>query len=192
MDAIDINLPEPDTSKIETLTEAMENKRTLVEYCVDEYINESGIGDLVNGDELPNALAGVREELISTIMRDWMREQNILPMLDDIFSTEGTSFTDRVKAHHDTITKSLKPIISNLIRKEASFDKKVGKVRDKVDNGQVDENGNDIPATPPPAEPGSEESGIDDDDDALNPGAGGSSDTPLPASSEEDEFGLDS
>jgi len=179
---IEVSFPEPDTTKIEAHSEALQKFREFAEIAVDNYLTDEMLSDMFEGDTVPTGIENFREMMISTLVRDWMRSQNILPELDQLLSAEGNGgIKDKIKAHVEMMAGLIGDTYRDIKKVDIKQDNKTEDLQDKLDadeeerlakkeeeqggaEGEEDEfsSDDDVPAEDDNLDDTSEEGGSDD------------------------------
>lgn len=138
IDSIELVLPEISTSALSNQMEAFQKYGEAIEEAVEAFVSDDMLSDFVEGDILPNVLDNVRASLVSYFKRQWLQQQGILQELNTLYSDKDDTSTisKAIIDHNASIFKSIELMAKSAIKKEHKVDKNIGKVRDKLENGE--------------------------------------------------------
>lgn len=143
-----VHLPEPDTSRTETNTEAIEAMRGVINLAVRSKMNPDALGDLLQGDTMPDSIEPLLEAVTDIMLGDWIQDNNIMPSMDDMFDPNSeTNFVERLKANLDKVGPMIVDILSSGLKADRKADKKISKLEEKLD--QQDEEPEETPDEEP-------------------------------------------
>lgn len=123
LDSIEVALPAPDSSKIDTQIDEFDKYNQFVEEALNAYFSELMVDGMVDSD-LADALPAIREAIKGNILRAYLRNNNILPEIEDLMLSEDL---DEVLKGHTTS-------MMDLLKEAANFMHKTLKEGRKFDN----------------------------------------------------------
>ena len=137
IEAIEVQLPRPDYVTLESHMQAFEQYTRMLEQAIDAWINDEFTVMDAEGD-LANYLRELRSAIISHYQRRWLRENNVMPELEEM-----TEVDDKGKAVfkfgeiHGKHTEAIMSFVEDYLEKarEASLkrEKRAEKVQERLD-----------------------------------------------------------
>jgi len=161
INSIEVKHPMPDLVKIKAQSDALEEYTNLVESVTRSAVSEDMLSELMDGDIDASVMESIRNSFSSAIIRDWIKDQNILPEVHELFSSEGGEvLTDRITGHNETLMKIMGKVITKLSKTERKVGDKIDKARNPPE--PEEEPTPEQPSTEEPTseQPGPEEPGL--------------------------------
>lgn len=145
LESIEVALPAPDSSKIDTQIEEFDKYNQFVEEALNAYFSELMVDGMVDSD-LADALPAIREAIKGNILRAYLRNNNILPEIEDLMLSEDLS--EALKGHTDSMMDLLKEaakFMHKTLKEGRKFDNKedenITKEEEALNEEEEDENG---------------------------------------------------
>jgi len=147
LDSIKVKLPRPDTVIIEQQKQSFDNYSDLAELVVESYFNEESLGLALSGDYLEEGIEVVRSAVLDLLKRQYVKNQNILPELQELFIDGEYEIDKQLADHAGKVTDVVHKLLIAIKKDEWRKDLKVEKTEDKVsddrdaayDDGEDDE-----------------------------------------------------
>lgn len=117
LEGLEVTLPRPDSAKLENQIESFRNYTDALEQAVDAYFGEDAFM-LRDFDDVEDTIRTIRAAVIAHYQRQWMRNNNVLPELQEIVlqNAEGDPELDLAKVH-GTHMENVGNSIAELIKK---------------------------------------------------------------------------
>ncbi len=126
IDGLVLELPSPDTVELTTQLDAFQEYNTALDETLKAYLSEEAYGETLFG-ELAKSIPAVTATLKSFYQRKWLREQNVMPELEEIVTfseTEGPGINllKEQLAHLDGLNKTLIPFMLHILKVKKKYD----------------------------------------------------------------------
>jgi hypothetical protein len=123
--ALRLSLPSADTSQLEQQLEAYNAANDLYERGVADYMTDDMLRGIVGSNTLSREILNdMRAMFKSEFMRQYMRNNNILPELAQLVSQDkDENITAPLKEHYSAIFKNVGPVIKEILTQAAKIDK---------------------------------------------------------------------
>lgn len=184
IDAIILQLPEPDNTQLEIQAEAFEKYNTILELALNAHINEDLFSDESMGDKSVN-VAKAKEAMKAYFQRQFLARNNILPELDILTRMDDEKPAFSLLDSHLSMVKSLGTALEEYFKgmeaQKAEWTKKYPAVEEGMDGAEA---GEGVPGE------GGEAGGLDDGSGSLDDGAAPGDDGLSGGGG--DDFGMDS
>jgi hypothetical protein len=113
LENFEVSLPSPDSSKVVTQLEELSAYMDILDRALEAYFSEDLFDSLVNTD-LEDAIIPAQAAIRAYFIRNWIRNNNILPEIEAMFSfDDGEAIFD----HHAEFTTGVLKVLSNTLRK---------------------------------------------------------------------------
>lgn len=137
INSIEVHLPRPESAKIDNQSEAYDAYTDFIENGIDAYLSED-IFDIEGGEDVDETISTLRSAVLTHYQRKWLRDNNVLPELMDIVTTNGEdepklNLAETHGNHLDALGKSINGLMEKLLTDKVKRDKKRQKIEDKVD-----------------------------------------------------------
>lgn len=170
IESIAVELPQPDTASIESQMEAYEAYSGFVELAVNAYVSDEMVDSMLGGEHVMNSIDNVRQTIISYLKRQYMRKQNMLPELSNLFTNEEFDPVPGITQTNDDVMKIASKILAKLKKSEWKADRKVIQVVDRIQTADADAGEDALDDPEPTSEPSEEETVIDTSKDSTDDG----------------------
>lgn len=174
IESVDVNLPKPDYVTLESHMQAFEQYTRALEEAVNAWISDEFAVMDAEGD-MADYLREVREAVIAYYKRRWLRENNVMPELEEMTDVDdkGKATFNFGEIHADHM-KSIMAFVEDYLKdaREASLkrERRAEKERDRIEKKYADEAGDGDTAadalTGNSETGGEDETGMGEDDDA--------------------------
>ncbi len=115
LERLQTELPKPQGVSLEAQMTALNEYINAVETVIDRYLSNDVIGNLAGGDIMQSHLDEIRDALLSSLIRDFISINGILPEVAELFqSTDEEDIERRVMYHkdfYDNIRRNIAPLI---------------------------------------------------------------------------------
>lgn len=118
VDSVKVILPKPDTAIINTQLEAFNSYSAFLDVAIPTHISEDMIRGMLKGDFTPDAIASIQNAIANLLKRQYMRQQNMLPELDELLTNSESNITEAIRSHAEAILKTVGSVIPDIIMKE--------------------------------------------------------------------------
>ena len=119
-------LPSADLGRIEQQAQAFNEVTEFYTKAIDAYLTDDMLRGMLGSTEITkDILADFKNIFVAEFQRRWLRDNNILPMFDDIIKkTEDgdKSFADSLKEHYGAVFENFAPIIKAVLKDAAKID----------------------------------------------------------------------
>lgn len=147
LEALEVGLPSPDSSTLETQMTAYNQYSEALDTVLDAYFSSEFLDGSVLGD-VADSVDSTRAALKAYYQRQWLRNNNVLPELNDLttFDEKGGPAFNLLEAHDEhiqAIAKSLESFMQKALKAIAKREKRQQEFLDKLDaeNQESDEMG---------------------------------------------------
>lgn len=180
INSISVSLPKCDNAVIKAQSEAYSDYEAFIEAAIDLYVNEDSISDLLDGDFTADGIESLRVSILNTLKRQYLRNQNMLPELDNLLTRTDNNLADLISQHNANIVSTIGDVKRKLAKKEFREDKKTNKVIDRLEEDEStlpDSTGAEEDESTLPDGTGANEGLVNDDgidpeaDDSIDPEA---------------------
>ncbi len=125
IDGLVLELPTPDTIELTTQLDAFQEYNTALDETLKAYLSEEAYGETLFGD-LAKSIPAVTATLKAFYQRKWLREQNVMPELEEIVTfseTEGPGINllKEQLAHLDGLNKTLVPFMLHILKVQKKY-----------------------------------------------------------------------
>lgn len=127
-ESITVLLPSPDSSKVVTQLEEFAAYEEILEQALNAYFSEEFLDRMVDSD-LEDAIAPTRAALKAHFLRDWLRQNNVLPELEEIArpNEDEESILDGHKDYMEDLLKGMSDFMRAMRKKGRKFDNQLDK-----------------------------------------------------------------
>lgn len=169
IESVSMSLPQPDTAVITTQIEAFDKYYEFVEKVVKVSISEDMISSLLKGEFTNVSVGSVTEGIINLIMRDYIKQENLIPELEALLNDEDSNLGELVKQHYDRVIVLVQEIARTVAKSEHDEDEVTNKFIEKYAPQDQNDGGEEN------TEEGGEQSdeGDGDDEGGMNDDFGG-------------------
>lgn len=131
LDSFKVTLPKPDLGTLENQKQALQAKSEFYDTALDFYVSQEAF-DSGTFTDIGETIPMIKAILKMILMREFMRENNILPELDRIVSTEedGTASLD--------LAQEVKQHLEGVMRTIGDWAKELKKLKPKMDKINAD------------------------------------------------------
>jgi hypothetical protein len=123
--SIELTLPKPDESVLEAQSKAYGVYKEFITEAVDCFVTKELLQDmkLVGQGDIETALESFKQMVLTDCLRNYLRYQNMLPELFEIFDPESNSLTDRLATYSGNLEKLIVDTILSLSERTKEDDK---------------------------------------------------------------------
>ena len=161
IDSIEVNLPDPDTVTITAQAESFQAYEDLLDKAINSWISDEFVVADAEGD-VSGHLREIRVAVKSYFMRKWLRENNILPELEDLTQVDEDGkplfkFDEYQSKHMDTILGFVANYLKKARKAAEKRDAKLNMGNEDQENQDNANSGQDEPEEDTGQEEGTEE-----------------------------------
>lgn len=126
---LSVTLPRPDTAKLENQIEAFEQYTQGLELAVDAYFGEDSFM-LRDFDDVEETIRAIRSSVIAHYQREWLRNNNVLPELNELVSINDKGRPDmdlnEIHGNHmELVGRSITELIKKLRKDREQREKRL-------------------------------------------------------------------
>lgn len=148
--SLEMILPRPETARISAQMEEFNVYQTFVDTVLQSFITEESIEAFTKGEHVKGGVATIRDAYKNQLLRDYIRRENMLPELDQLFNIEEGSSGRLITEHN---LKMFEAIVDMHVRTrvaEVAAEKRLAKLEEEIEtrygeslSGSDDESGDD-------------------------------------------------
>lgn len=145
LDSLTIELPRPDTAKMETQAQHYKDYTDALNDMVDAYFGE-GAFMLEQFSDVSGSVQAVRAAVIAYFQREWLRKNNVLPELQNLTLTndEGEPVLNMAEVqgeHMKIVGKTIAELMAEVGKDSKARDKILGPLDKDANNGGIGQSG---------------------------------------------------
>ncbi|AXH70862.1 virion structural protein [Vibrio phage BONAISHI] len=136
--ALRLLLPVADTAKIEQQAETFETMERFFESAVSHYITDDMLRGIVGDNQMSREiLDDMNKIFVSELMRQWMRQNNILPELEQIVAEDrDENLITPLREHYKAVFKNFGPVLKQILDQANKIDIQAEKARQAHEDAQ--------------------------------------------------------
>jgi hypothetical protein len=169
-----INLPRPDVTAVDTITEAYTKHEEMVEKGIDAWFSSDILAAAYIGEASSGRVDEVRAMIKAQMMRNWMTSNNMLPEMADMLTVddEGKYVYNNVETQRQHVfaaTKFIRDLLEKTVPTAQAADRDINKITGGEDLGEGSVSGgsddtSDDTSTDDTSDTSEEDTGGGDDD----------------------------
>lgn len=120
VDSITVDLPKPDTAAIRNQRESYDEYLDFITEAVKLYVSEDLVANLEIDNEITASLEDIQMSIIALLVRQYMRNQNMLPELDTLLNDIDSNVGESIKQHNEAVLILSQAVIKSIDKSKNS------------------------------------------------------------------------